>query len=85
MQLVTTSSIGDQELDILGLVKGTAGDSPDALTLAINNMIKEATTLEADAIIGIQFSAIPSQPTNLQTLAYGTAVKFRASTSLQQF
>lgn len=85
MQIFTTHYILNEELEMIGLVKGIAPASDDTVNLAIQNMIKEASILKADAIVSVKFSTLPTPTGQLQTLVYGTAVKLKVSTGLQQF
>lgn len=85
MKIFTTHYVLDHELEMIGLVKGMAPASNDTVTLAIDHMIKEASTLKADAIVSVKFSTLPTSTGQLQTLVYGTAVKYKVSTGLQQF
>ena len=84
MQLTTTHSIENQELELLGLVKGLSSAGEQAFDEALKSLQEEATRIKADAVIGIQCSICPSN-NQTQMLVYGTAVKFRVSTDLQQF
>lgn len=86
MQLTTTHAIENQELELLGLVKGLSSSREQAFDEALKRLQEEATRLKADAVIGIQCSICPSSNNQTQQmLVYGTAVKFRVSTDLQQF
>ncbi|MDU6854223.1 MAG: heavy metal-binding domain-containing protein [Clostridiales bacterium] len=85
MQLTTTHAIENQELELLGLVKGLSSSKEQAFDEALKRLQEEATFLKADAVIGIQCSICPSSNNQTQMFVYGTAVKFRVSTDLQQF
>lgn len=85
MQLTTTHSIENQELELLGLVKGLSSAGEQAFDEALKSLREEATRIKADAVISIQCSICPSSNNQTQMLVYGTAVKFRVSTDLQQF
>lgn len=85
MQLTTTHAIENQELELLGLVKGLSSSEDQAFVESLKRLQEEATFLKADAVIGIQCSICPSSNNQTQMLVYGTAVKFRVSTDLQQF
>lgn len=54
MQLTTTHSIENQELELLGLVKGLSSAGEQAFDEALKSLQEEATRIKADAVIGIQ-------------------------------
>lgn len=48
----------------------------EARNMAVKRMVKEATNLGADAVIGVNFSSSAVMQGAAEILAYGTAVKF---------
>ena len=48
----------------------------DARALATKRMVEEATSLGADAVVGIRYSSAAIMQGAAEVMAYGTAVKF---------
>lgn len=59
-----------------GELKGYAEMLDKSRDIAKSNMIKQATVLGADAIIGINFSSSNIMDRTTEILVYGTAIKF---------
>ena len=49
----------------------------DARALATKRMVQEATSLGADAIVGVRYGSAAVMQGAAEVFAYGTAVKFR--------
>ena len=48
----------------------------DARALATKRMVKEAKSLDADAVVGIRYSSAAIMQGAAEVMAYGTAVRF---------
>ncbi len=85
--LVKGSTIQSKNLgkDILSSLKTLVGGEITAYTemmnearaIATKRMVKEAEAMGADAIIGIMYTSSAIMASAAESLAYGTAVKFK--------
>lgn len=101
MKLLSIEYIPGEEIEALGMVKGTVVQSKnigrdfmagmkglvggeivgytemlnEARQIAVKRMVDEAKAMDADAIIGIQYSSSQVMQGAAEMVAYGTAVK----------
>lgn len=86
MIVVNVDYVPDKELEVVGLVQGV-GESislQEATERALIAMQEEGNKLKADAIVNTRIDSVMGTH-GIQTLAYGTAVKYRVCYELQQF
>lgn len=81
-EIVQTKHIGKDFIAGLqtlvgGEVQGYTEMIAEARKIATDRMIKEATNLGADAIVGVRFSSSEVMQGASEILAYGTAVKLK--------
>lgn len=60
-----------------GEIKGYTEMMSEARQIATERMIKEATTIGADAVVNVRFATSDVMPNAAEVIAYGTAVKFK--------
>lgn len=72
---ITQGLVGGLKQMVGGNIEEYAEVCEDARREAYERMVHQATTLGADAIIGMRYDATEFMPGTTEVLAYGTAVK----------